>query len=147
MNEIRLPEMNLPQFARDFLRSEFFKYSVSGLIAFACDFSTLVILTEWLQVHYLLSNIAGYSVGLVVSYTINVNWVFKHRRYDETPHREFLYFTIIVIVGLAISEAVIFAITEFTPLHYTVSKVISVGCVFLFNYLVKKRLLFTPHDR
>ena len=81
--------MSLPQFVLDFFRSELFRYIISGFIAFFCDFAILVTATEVFGIHYLVSNIAGYSVGLIVSYTININWVFNHRRFGEKQHHDF----------------------------------------------------------
>lgn len=129
---------------RALLRLEFIKYGISGATAFVCDFTVMVAATELLGIHYLISNVMGYSVGLVVSYTLNVKFVFDHRRYDHDKQREFIYFTTIVFVGLAISEGVVWIVTEYVDLHYTWSKLVSVLFVFLFNYFAKKRLLFTP---
>lgn len=134
-------------FVRHFLGTEFFRYLISGSIAFICDFSVLVFSTEVLGVHYLYSNIAGYAVGLIVSYTINIKWVFDHRRFDDKQGREFAYFTFIVMAGLGISELVIWLATESIEFPYTWSKVISAFFVFLFNFTAKKWLLFTPTDR
>jgi putative flippase GtrA len=136
-----------PEFVRRFLGTEFFRYLVSGSIAFICDFSVLVFCTEVLGVHYLYSNIAGYAVGLIVSYTINIKWVFDHRRFDGRQGREFAYFTFIVLAGLGISELVIWLATESIEFPYTWSKVVSTFFVFLFNFAAKKWLLFSPTRR
>lgn len=136
--------MNLPAKIQQFLRSELFRYIISGSIAFACDFSVLVFTTEVLGVHYLISNIAGYAVGLIVSYYLNIKFVFNHRRFDHKQGHEFVYFTVIVFTGLAISELVLWAATESMELPYTWSKVVSAVFVFLFNFIVKKWLLFSP---
>ena len=135
--------MNLPLFIQNFFRSEFFRYGISGVIAFICDFTILVAGTEVLGLHYLVSNIGGYAVGLLVSYVINIRWVFVHRRFGERRTQEFVYFTSIVIVGLGISEFVLYAATEVAGLHYTLSKVVATIFVFLFNFVVKKKLLFS----
>jgi putative flippase GtrA len=132
-----------PEFVRHFLGTEFFRYFVSGSIAFIFDFSVLVFCTEVLGIHYLYSNIAGYAVGLIISYTINIKWVFDYRRFDGRPRREFAYFTFIVLVGLATSELVLWLVTESVELPYTWAKVVSVFFVFLFNFAAKKWLLFS----
>ena len=129
--------------AQDFFRTEFFRYIVSGGIAFICDFSVLVIGTEVFGFHYLVSNIGGYAAGLIVSYFINIKWVFKNRRFEATQGTEFMYFTLIVFTGLALSEAVLYMTTEFFEVHYTVSKIVATFFVFLFNFIVKKWLLFS----
>lgn len=137
----------LPGFLQKLLRMEFIKYGISGVIAFICDFTVLVVATEYFGIHYLISNILGYAVGLVVSYTLNIRFVFKHRRFGDTQGQEFVYFTIIVFVGLGVSELVMFAATDGIDIPYTWSKVIATFFVFLFNYIVKKLVLFTPHDQ
>ena len=124
--------------------TEIFRYIVSGGIAFVCDFSVLVFTTEVLGVHYMISNIAGYTVGLVVSYLINVKWVFRHRRFGHQQANEFVYFTIIVVTGLAISQGVLWLATETVGIPYQASKFVSTFFVFVFNFVVKKWLLFTP---
>ena len=135
--------MNLPLFIQNFFRSEFFRYGISGTFAFVCDFSILVAGTELLGLHYLVSNLGGYTVGLLVSYAINIRWVFRQRRFADRQHHEFLYFTTIVFVGLGISELVLYVATDFASLHYTLSKVVATIFVFLFNFVVKKWLLFS----
>lgn len=124
--------------------TEFFRYVVAGVCAFICDFGMLVFATEVLGVHYLISNIAGYALGLIVSYTLNVKWVFNHRRFGDRHWFEFIYFTVIVFVGLAISEGVLWLVTESAETHYAVAKIVSTFFVFLFNFVAKKFLLFTP---
>ena len=133
----------LPDFAQKLLQSEFIKYGISGVIAFTCDFSVLVIGTEYFGLHYLISNIGGYAVGLAVSYTINIKWVFEHRRFGHARAKEFVYFVTIVFVGLGISELIMYVVTDLYDIKYTWSKVISILFVFIFNFVFKKAFLFT----
>lgn len=96
-----------------------------------------------LGLHYLVSNIGGYATGLLVSYVINIRWVFRTRRYEKTRGREFFCFTTIVLVALGLSELILYLATDLAGFHYTVSKVIATFFVFVFNFAVKKRLLFS----
>ena len=133
-----------PAFVRRLFSTEFFRYFIAGTIAFIVDFSVLVFCTEVLGVHYLYSNVAGYAIGLIVSYTINITWVFDHRRFNNRQNREFAYFTFIALIGLGTSELVIWLVTEYVELPYTWSKVISAFFVVLFNFAAKKWFLFSP---
>ena len=121
------PTANPPQ---NFPQSEFLSYIVYGVTAFICDFGVLIIGTEVLGFHYLVSNIDGYASGMMVSYFINVNWVFRNRRFEADRRREFAYFTLIIFAGLTLSEAIIYVATEFIEVHYTISKAVS---IFLFS--------------
>ena len=126
--------------------SEFNKYLVSGIAAVIADFSVLLIATEYFGVHYLISNICGYMSGLLVAYTLNIRWVFKYRKYRDTTWTEMSLFMIIVLIGLAISEAIIFVLVEEADIQYTLAKLISIALIFLFNFWAKKRYLFTQGE-
>ncbi len=132
----------LPTFVRRALETEFIKYAISGVIAFSADFAVLIIATEKLGVHYLISNIAAYGTGLIVSYTLNIRFVFSNRKFGHKQPLEFLYFVMIVFVGLGISELAMYLITENAGVNYLWAKVASVVFVFAFNYAAKKTLLF-----
>ena len=135
---------NLRKFLGRFRGKEFFRYFISGSIAFVADISVLVLCTEILGIHYLYSNIASYVVGLFVSYTINIKWVFEHRRFYGRKRIEFAYFTFIALFGLVTSELVLWLLTESIEIHYTWAKVASTFFVFIFNFIFKKWLLFSP---
>ena len=127
-------------------KNEFNKYLVSGTIAFLVDYSVLLIATEWFGIHYLVSNVCGYTTGLLVAYRLNIRWVFRYRKYGHTTKKEFLIFVVIVIVGLVISEAVIFLLVERVAVPYQYAKIVSVGMIFIFNFIAKKHFLFTRDE-
>ncbi len=62
---------------------ELLRYGAAGLLAFTTDFSLLYLLTEYGGLHFLVSNLIGYSSGLVLAYALNSNWVFSARRFEN----------------------------------------------------------------
>jgi putative flippase GtrA len=122
--------------------NELFRYFVSGVCAFAADFTMLFICTSFLEIHYLISNVMGYTAGLLVSYWLNALWVFDYRRYRVSY--EFTLFTLIVLAGLVLSELMMFVMVSGSGLNYLLAKVFASGFVFFFNYVAKKSLLFSP---
>ena len=130
-------------FARLLENSEFNKYLVAGFTAFLVDYSVLLIATEWFGVHYLVSNICGYMSGLLISYVLNIRWVFRYRKYGHTTKKEFSIFVLIVLIGLVISEGVIFLLVDQVAVPYQYAKIVSVGAIFVFNFIAKKHFLFT----
>jgi len=128
---------------RNLLGSELNRYIVSGFAAVLVDYTVLVIATESFGIHYLISNICGYMSGLLVSYTLNTRWVFRYRKYEQKTKLEFSIFIVIVLIGLAISEAMIFMLVETLALSYTLAKLVSIGAIFIFNFTAKKRFLFS----
>ena len=125
------------------LKTEASKYVVAGMLAFMCDLSVLYFCTEYLGWHYLISNIFSYSAGLVVSYWLNITWVFSYRRFKSKTWLEFATFSLVVFAGFIISEGLLAFFGEIAGLHYGVAKILSAVLVVVFNYVAKKLLLFT----
>lgn len=122
---------------------QFFRYGIVGAIAFVCDFSTLVALTEFLKIHYLISAAVGFIVGLTVNYILSVRWVFAYRKYSS-PLQEFSIFAVIGIIGLLLNEAFMYLFTDIAGVHYTLSKLLATFLVFLWNFTARRYALFTP---
>lgn len=99
--------------------------------------------TEFLNIHYLVSNLFGYFTGLIVAYTLNVFWVFSHRRYQKT-WVEFLIFNAIVAAGLVLSEGIMAFLVDISGAHYLHAKIVASAFVMIFNYTAKKFILFHP---
>jgi putative flippase GtrA len=116
---------------------------IAGGLAFICDFSVLYFCTEFLGIHYLVSNLFGYFSGLTVAYVLNIYWVFSYRRYEKS-WLEFAIFNMIVIVGLGISEAMMAFLVDISGAHYLYAKIVASCFVMIFNYTAKKFILFHP---
>jgi len=121
---------------------EFVSYAAASALALAGDFGTLVLLTELVGVHYLLSAAIGFSIGILITYVLSVRWVFSTRRLANV-WAERAIFVLIGIAGLVINHIVMLGLTEFALLPYAISKLASVGLVFTFNFSVRKTVLFT----
>ncbi len=125
------------------MRKEIFKYVVAGGLAFSFDFSVLYFFTEFLDIHYLISNLFGYFAGLSVAYLLNVRWVFNYRRLESTG-LEFVIFNLIVIAGLGVSESIMAVLVESFDVHDLHAKIVTGFFVMVFNYTAKKFILFHP---
>lgn len=128
---------------RQLLQRELVRYVIAGTLAFAGDFAVLLLCTEYLGLHYLLSNALGYAAGMGIAYVTNVRWVFAHRRYAHVG-LEFSLFNLIVVAGLFVSEGFMFVFVDLAGLHYLLAKVAASVLVFAFNYVARKYLLFSP---
>jgi len=122
-------------------RSEFGKYIIAGSLAFACDLSVLYLCTKMLQIHYLISTLLGYLVGLAVSYWLNTTWVFMFRKYEQSLV-ELTIFNGIVVVGLLLNQTLMYLLVELVMIDYLLAKFVIAAMVMAFNYTAKKLLLF-----
>jgi putative flippase GtrA len=125
------------------MNREIFRYIIAGGLAFLIDFSVLYFCTEFLTMHYLVSNLLGLVAGLALTYILNTQWVFSYRRYKKT-WLEFVIFNAIVVAGLGLNEGMMFLLVATFGLHYLHAKVVTSFFVTLFNYIAKKYILFHP---
>jgi putative flippase GtrA len=120
---------------------QIFRYLLSGLFAFFVDAFILFSLTEYFNFHYLLSTVLAYSVGIFVSYIINIIWVFNNRK-QKRQSIEILFFILITLFGLLITYVSMWYFTSKLEIYYLISKVITTVIVFVWNFIMKKKILF-----
>lgn len=123
-------------------RTEFARYFWAGCLAFLTDFTVLLLLTEGAGINYLWSNLAAVSAGMVASYLLCVKWVFVARRYHQVT-TEFSVFVLVSLCGLALNEALLWVSVEFFGFHYLVAKVIVTLAIFVVNFCLKKKIIFS----
>jgi putative flippase GtrA len=124
------------------LVGESMRYFVASAAALAADFMVLVGTTEFFKVNYLISAALGFSVGLLVNYILSVTWVFRERRLENRT-LEALGFAVVGLAGLALNEGLMALFVEGFGLAYALAKIPATGVGFLFNYGVRRVLLFT----
>jgi putative flippase GtrA len=120
---------------------DFIKYCIVGGAAFVIDFSLLVFFTEITGLHYLLSAPIAFIISLVFNYLLCINWVFQFRVYTDIKI-EFLIFITIGVIGIVITEFVLWVFTPLLNHNYMLAKILAVGIVLFWNYLMRKYLLF-----
>ncbi len=120
---------------------QLFRYTFVGGTAFVFDFGALYILTEYLDVYYLISAATAFLLGLTINYFLSIIWVFE-KRSIKSKYMEFFIFTVIGIVGLLLNEIIIWFFTEIVNTHYLNSKIISTFLIYLWNFYARKFMLF-----
>lgn len=120
---------------------QLFRYGFVGGTAFLVDYGTLFALTHFAGVSYLWSAAIAFVLGLITNYIISISWVFRH---NDKMHiwQEFAFFTIVGIIGLLLNELIMFVGTDLIQFHYMISKLISTGIVFFWNFFARKYLVF-----
>jgi putative flippase GtrA len=131
----------LPSWGRGLLH-ETWKYFLVSLAALALDYALLVALTSLGHVHYLISAAVGFAAGLVLNYALSVAFVFRQRRLADR-RMEFAGFFLIGLAGLALNEALMKLFVDGAGLGYALAKVPATGVGFVFNFGVRRAMLFT----
>lgn len=119
-----------------------FRYLVSGGVAFLVDAGLLALLTECFGQHLLLLWTAiAFGAGLLTTYIFSIAWVFDNRSMRSRT-AEVAIFVGIGIVGLGLTELLMWLLTGKAEIHYLVAKVITTVIVFVWNFSAKKLILF-----
>ena len=120
---------------------QLFRYGFVAAAAFAVDFGVLALLASDFHVNYLLAAAVSFILGLVTNYVLSTVWVFsaysaRNRKY------EFGIFALTGIVGLALTEVLIWFFTSPLHLYYLLSKLIAAFIVVIWNFSARKMLLY-----
>ena len=122
---------------------QFFRYAFIGGIATIIDWSTLFILTDIVSIHYLFSACFSFLVGLIVNFLLSKLMVFKAEEAKVNGVLEFVAYAIIGAVGLGLTELIMLGFTVFLKLHYMMSKVIATVMTLVWNYIARKRIIYS----
>lgn len=115
-------------------------YGLVSVVALACDCGLLLLLVA-IGLHYLLAAMLSFSAGMLVSYALNVRFVFADRC-GAAREVEALGFVLVGIVGLALTQLLLYVLVSRLGLALALAKVPTTGVVFLFNFLCRRSLVF-----
>lgn len=119
---------------------QFFRSFISWWISGLCDVTIIYILTESLLLHYMVSVIFGFLVWSITNYWLNIFWIFQVK---NIPYKKsYLMFASIGIIGLCITEFLMYMFVEFAWIWYIYSKVIAALIVLLWNFTARKIFIF-----
>lgn len=125
---------------------EIFRYFLVGGSAFVLDFATMAIFNEFVfHNHYmLLSVFLGYTVGLIYNFTLSCWFVFKDgfKKIKNKEIQSFIIFAIIGIIGLGLTELLMFIFVDLLTMYYMIAKIITGAIVVFWNYIARKIIIF-----
>ena len=117
---------------------QFVRYTFVGGLAFIVDFGLLYVLTEYLNLYYVVSATLSFIAGLLVNYFISITWVFAKAGASK-------HLASIGIIGLLLNALILWFITESFDIYYMYSKLIAAVIVYLWNFLARKYFLFSKN--
>jgi putative flippase GtrA len=109
-------------------------------IATLVDLSLLFTLTEFLAIHYFFSGIVSYICGGLVHYVLNKKYTFKNR--SKKIVTQLSVFFGVALVGLAITQLLLYVLVELWAVWYIFAKLISIFIVLLWNFTGHKYITF-----
>ena len=147
-----LPRINLQPETQSGLRllmrrvlvRDLLRYGACSALALALDWGSLVILVA-LGVRPLLAGAIGFTGGLAVTYVLSISYVFRDRR-CESALREAVTFVGIGLAGLGVNQLMLWLLMRELLLAAAISKGPTAVVVFLFNFVLRRTMLFPARD-
>jgi putative flippase GtrA len=124
---------------------EFLRYFVASGGALGVDFG-LYQATLHLGGGYPVAALIGFAAGAVVAYLASVAWVFEARSI-RSPGAEFGVFVAVGVAGLLLTEALLRVEIGQFGMPPGWSKLCAAGVVFVFNFALRKAILFRARAR
>jgi putative flippase GtrA len=119
---------------------ELMLYGFASALALGLDWGLLLALTA-LGVNYLVASATGFVSGMAVTYWLSVAVVFRHRPVVDR-RRELVGFIGVGLAGLILTQGLMALWVGALHLHPGVAKIPTAGIVFVFNFTVRRALLF-----
>ncbi|MDR3464007.1 MAG: GtrA family protein [Beijerinckiaceae bacterium] len=131
----RHPRGLVPRFVVDLVL-----YGMVSAVALCCDYGLLLVLAAH-GVHYLVAQALSFSAGMMVAYALSARFVFSGRRGSSRSREAFGFFAV-GLAGLILTQLLLALFVSGVGLGLAVAKIPVAGCVFLFNFLARRGLVF-----
>lgn len=125
------------------MAADLIRYGLASALALAVDYGLLLLLSKSFGVAYLTAAALGFLAGMAIAYVLSITIVFKNRR-NVRASLEAASFVAIGLAGLALNQLMIWALVAHAGLDVAIAKAPTAGVVFMFNFLARRSLLFTP---
>jgi putative flippase GtrA len=113
---------------------KFIKFCLVGFSGVIIDFTTTWLLKEKAKVNKYIANSTGFTLAASSNYVWNRIWTFHSENKDIFT--EYYLFILIAIAGLAINNFVIFLLNDRLKMNFYLSKLIAVGVVTCWNFVM-----------
>lgn len=122
------------------LFKQIFRFIIVGGIATIIDWTIYYILFNIFEINPLITNILSFSVAVVYNCIASIKWVFT---VDENKNKKqiFIEFVILSIIGLIISEILLYIFVDTIKINEMISKVLATIIVMTFNFVTRKMFL------
>ena len=115
---------------------EIARFVLVGGACFLLDYGLLYILTEYGDLHYLLSAVS-FTVSVFINYWLCLVCVFRGA--DAQTRRAKMLFFGSSIAGLGLNQLLMWILVDFIHIYYMIAKLIAAGIVMVWNYVLKRR--------
>ena len=119
---------------------QIFKFVIVGGIATIIDWIVYYVLYNYAHLDPLIANILSFSISVIYNYIASVKWVFDVKK-DKNKVRMLVEFLIFSIIGLVITEILLWLGINKLGMNAMLVKIIATAIVMVFNFITRKLFL------
>ena len=119
---------------------QIFKFIIVGGTATIIDWGVYYVLYNYVHIPPLVANILSFSVSVIYNYIASVKWVFDVNQ-EKSKKRMFIEFMIFSIIGLLLSELLLWVFIDLISINAMFAKIIATAIVMVFNFITRKIFL------
>ena len=123
------------------LLSKFLMFCVVGTTGMVIDFGTTWLLKERVKINKYVANSTGFILAASSNYLLNRIWTFQSQ--NTKIATQYISFIIISLIGLGINNMVIFLLHGRLKYNFYLSKLIAIGVVTIWNFLMNLFITFS----
>jgi dolichol-phosphate mannosyltransferase len=124
-----------PRFVKQFV-----KFAIVGSIGTVVDICILVFLKEIVGINVYVANTFSFTAAVLNNYTLNTLWTFGDQ--DKQHKRQLVQFFIVSIVGLGLSQVLLFVFHDILNQHYLIAKCLAILIVLFWNFTANRLWTF-----
>ena len=117
------------------------KYAFVGGCAAVVDVGLFILFTKWFGFNYLFVGFCTFLIGTLVNYLLSIRFVFVSGAQHKKRKEVFLVY-FVSSIGLVLNLFILYLCHDIFSIDVAVSKIISTGMVFFWNYLSRKKFVF-----
>lgn len=111
---------------------QFIKFCIVGSLGLIIDFGTTYFMKESIRINKYLAHSTGFTLAVIHNYLLNKHWTFGDQDPDlVTQGSKFL---VIAVVGLIVSNQLIYLFHNRYSLNFYISKLLAIFVVVVWNF-------------
>lgn len=120
---------------------QFITYTLVGLVNTFVGLGVIYICSEILKMHYVLANVAGYAVGLLVAFFMHRGVTFRTEGKDGSPRRQAALFLVVFAISFSVQLGVLVALHHAGIVNF-LAQVVALGTYMVVGFIGHKYLTF-----
>lgn len=130
---------------RVILPGKIIRYLSIGIVTTLVDWTLFYLLISIISIYYMLALAFSYMTSTVLSFFLNKHYTFRNTY--RKAHIQLTVFVTVALIGLAISEAIVYSLTTYlwsnsTSGFLVISRAIATILVFLLTFALNNRITF-----